>query len=702
MMQKPYFSFLLLFFFLLPITSQASQEVVAKVIALRNSATATSISGEVRKLKSKSPVHKGDTIQTGKRGRIQILFTDNTIISLGRNANLSIHEYLWQPEQKKGALHTEVKEGIFRIMGGAITQTSPEQFTTKTPAATIGIRGSMYAGRVSGNTLAVVFQGGRGIFVENEHGHVEIPTPGYGTNVRENQAPPQAIRFTPDEINALIPSADLPPEEDSGSSSTQPNDTSSDDSPDDDSETPPPSDEGTDPPPLAGADEPSTSEGEAPPPLAESTTPTSIAPELPPVNETTPPPIEYTPWAPPSTGITHFMGNISGASTTGSINEPIDVFANWQNNTLIGFSKGSNDPQIPAIFFGSISGTDVTDITFFGNSDGTSEISVIEGSGSGFFDGTVYGQFNLSGNGTDWAVEPYPQTQTGTWSVSGIAQEDATKPALTGTSTWKGYVVGLSEDMNNIQVNRHLTRNTDHDQFIMNIDKNGGTVSGSMTASGSGVTTSLNIGQGAQRSAYVHDYLLGAFLTGSVSSGSLKNHGNYLISGPLDEQNMEYATWGYWEIAYEYMATNEYHNHVPGALWISGEPTAVSELIALGSAIGHYSGDVHSSRIDSVGNVSEIGGSFQMDVDFSLAVSGAASAFTGTMNINGLATFDIHSVAGATTGNGRFSDGLMNNFDGFTGQVSGTLYGPNATSIGGNFTTTDGADVYQGIYGGNR
>ncbi len=327
-MQKTLFQTMLLSVLLLPMPCNAALNAVAKVVALRNTATATDIAGSKRALTSKAAIYEGDTIQTGKRGRIQIIFTDNTIISLGRNANLSIHEYLFQPELNRGALRTEVKEGIFRIMGGAITKTSPENFTTKTPAATIGIRGSMYAGRVSGNSLSVVFQGGRGIFVENDHGRVEIPTPGYGTTVLDSEPPPEPIRFTPQEIDALAPSEALPEESDR-EESEEPQEASS-----------PTDDEGSATPVTTGD---------------QTTTPTDVVPELPPVNETTPPPFDPPPWVPPTTGISHFGGSINGNSTdTSGISEPIsdkmDVFANWQNGTLIGSSQDPNGPGIPVIF----------------------------------------------------------------------------------------------------------------------------------------------------------------------------------------------------------------------------------------------------------------------------------------------------------------------------------------------------------------
>ncbi|MFH7319566.1 FecR domain-containing protein [Desulfurivibrio sp. D14AmB] len=180
----------------------AEAEGVAMVVALRGQVTAVDQAGEKRPLAVKSPVYVGDTIQTGPSGRLQLMFTDNTIVSLGGNAELEVAAYQW--DQRQGELTTRVNQGAFRVMGGSIARTSPENFTTETPAATIGIRGSMYAGRVSNGMLTVVFQGGTGIVVSNPAGRVEITVPGLGTRVRSREEPPAPpARFSGAELEEL-------------------------------------------------------------------------------------------------------------------------------------------------------------------------------------------------------------------------------------------------------------------------------------------------------------------------------------------------------------------------------------------------------------------------------------------------------------------------------------------------------------------
>lgn len=179
---------------------------IGKVIALRGSAEIAAADGSIRSLALASALEIGEKITTGPRGRIQILFNDNTIISLGPRSELVIEEYQWDGGNTPGRMKSVISEGVFRVLGGSITRSAPENFTTETPSATIGIRGSMYAGSVRDGALQVVFQGGKGIFVRNQLRTVEISTPGFGTRVPAKDMPPvEPYRMPASELEKLDP-----------------------------------------------------------------------------------------------------------------------------------------------------------------------------------------------------------------------------------------------------------------------------------------------------------------------------------------------------------------------------------------------------------------------------------------------------------------------------------------------------------------
>jgi len=200
-----------------PITGfSMPKDAIGKVVALRGTAIALQPDSKSRILSLKSPVFKHDTIKT-TQGRLQLMFKDNTLITLGRNTEMSIEEYLWKSNDPDSTMKTRIKAGSFRVMGGAITRDAPQNFKTHAPSATIGIRGSMYAGIVKGNFLSVVFQGGKGIYVANMMGSVEIDRPGYGTIVSgADQAPEKPKKFdekTLKEIEGELAASDNEKEE---------------------------------------------------------------------------------------------------------------------------------------------------------------------------------------------------------------------------------------------------------------------------------------------------------------------------------------------------------------------------------------------------------------------------------------------------------------------------------------------------------
>ncbi len=185
--------------------AQQSKAPVATVVAIRGSAQAVGTGAVQRALKIKSPLYRSDTIKTGQRGRIQIMFTDRTMVSLGRSTTFEIRAYEYDPAKSAGTFVTHVEEGIFRVLGGGIAKLAPQDFKVETTTATIGIRGSSFMGTLAGGRLTVIFLGGVGIVIDNQAGTLEIRRPNFGTVVRTAFARPQrARRFTVAEIRGLI------------------------------------------------------------------------------------------------------------------------------------------------------------------------------------------------------------------------------------------------------------------------------------------------------------------------------------------------------------------------------------------------------------------------------------------------------------------------------------------------------------------
>jgi hypothetical protein len=95
-------------------------------------------------------VHIGDIVKTGDQGRIGLIFTDDTIISMGSKSEIAIEDYLFEPVKGKLSFVTRMIQGTISFISGQINKLSPGSVRVETPAATIGVRGTHFLVKVEG------------------------------------------------------------------------------------------------------------------------------------------------------------------------------------------------------------------------------------------------------------------------------------------------------------------------------------------------------------------------------------------------------------------------------------------------------------------------------------------------------------------------------------------------------------------------
>lgn len=79
-------------------------------------------------------------VSTGGGGG-QVLFLDQTSLTIAPNSEVVLDKYVYDPDSDSGEMTVTVLKGAMRFVGGRISKTSPA--TIRTPSATIGIRGGM-------------------------------------------------------------------------------------------------------------------------------------------------------------------------------------------------------------------------------------------------------------------------------------------------------------------------------------------------------------------------------------------------------------------------------------------------------------------------------------------------------------------------------------------------------------------------------
>ena len=83
-----------------------------------------------------------DTLKTGPDSDIGVIFDDETVLSIGANSELTVDEYVFNPNQSRFSFVVKMVRGTAAYMSGLIAKISPESARFITPSASIGIRGT--------------------------------------------------------------------------------------------------------------------------------------------------------------------------------------------------------------------------------------------------------------------------------------------------------------------------------------------------------------------------------------------------------------------------------------------------------------------------------------------------------------------------------------------------------------------------------
>lgn len=134
--------------------AQAQGESIGSVDTLTGEVYAVRPDGTRVLLEAGDPVYQGDIVETAEGGSIKISFIDDTLFTLGEDAKLALDEMVFDPASQTGESAFSILKGGFLFVSGQIAETNPNDMTVTTPVATIGIRGTIVTGEVSGLTSA--------------------------------------------------------------------------------------------------------------------------------------------------------------------------------------------------------------------------------------------------------------------------------------------------------------------------------------------------------------------------------------------------------------------------------------------------------------------------------------------------------------------------------------------------------------------
>jgi len=181
----------------------AAQEAIGTVSRIQGEASGTR-GGTTRALGLNASVDLNEAISTGSAARLEITFKDNTRLTLGENAKLTLDRYAFNPSAKRKVIRFGVV-GAFRFVSGEVSRLARSDVRVTTPVAAIGVRGTeFWAGPIDDQALGV-FRVDGAVRVSNAAGAQTLNRSGQGTNIARPGAAPGPVTLWPqDKVNRAL------------------------------------------------------------------------------------------------------------------------------------------------------------------------------------------------------------------------------------------------------------------------------------------------------------------------------------------------------------------------------------------------------------------------------------------------------------------------------------------------------------------
>ena len=135
-----------------------------------------------------------ERITTQEAGQTQLLFLDESSMTIGPNSDVTIDQFVYDPRSGTGKLAMTTTKGLLRYVGGKLSK-QDEAVTMRTNSATLAVRGGAFLlNQAPNGSLQAVFIYGRGLTVTGTTGASQtLQRPGFAVTI----AGPGAAPSTP-------------------------------------------------------------------------------------------------------------------------------------------------------------------------------------------------------------------------------------------------------------------------------------------------------------------------------------------------------------------------------------------------------------------------------------------------------------------------------------------------------------------------
>ena len=141
--------------------------------AVRNEVTAQG--AQTRALQTGAPVFQQELIRTGASSVAQLLFLDETSLSIGPRSEVRLDRYVYNPDQSVGDVLMTLTNGALRFISG---RQDPSSYSVQTPVATIGVRGTIVDFLLIDGRMFAILAEGAALFTLANGQQVRLDQPG--------------------------------------------------------------------------------------------------------------------------------------------------------------------------------------------------------------------------------------------------------------------------------------------------------------------------------------------------------------------------------------------------------------------------------------------------------------------------------------------------------------------------------------------
>ena len=148
------------FISLASVANASIHEIVGEVTTVIGTASVRQGDADGQPVRRGIAVRAGDRIETTAGGHVHIRFIDGGLVSIRPSSRLHVQEYRKNSGISRGAIRFHLEQGIVRSVTGEWGEQDRDRFRLNTPVAAIGIKGTDFIVKSSGDTTqAAVLSG---------------------------------------------------------------------------------------------------------------------------------------------------------------------------------------------------------------------------------------------------------------------------------------------------------------------------------------------------------------------------------------------------------------------------------------------------------------------------------------------------------------------------------------------------------------